>query len=488
MRVEFDWQVGGDGDDTETLVRTAKQRGLRVPKWTWLLIAVALTGLLTGALLFLRERYRAAEERIVFEIQSVIDLEARAYARGDQTLFLEQQDPDAEGWLELQARRVDPLCDSGLDSPPLALSGGGDCRPVLPATIAEIELRGSLAWVEVVEDDPPVRRARFYRQTAAGWVHTAPDPSFWGGFVEVQYGDLALFRFRRRDDPHLDAVVSSLGSALQDVCVNLSCPMEAPIEVDFAVDPRTDSVLESGEDRFTFLSPWLSGIPVDGNWREAYLPQLQHALVSAVAGTHVRAVLGRELGALETALVDEYAAWRSALERPVQDHAPMLARLLATHGEDALPAILRSLEHVRGTNLLLVEWLGLSSSRDPQAYFRTLLEIEHEAVRAGRRATFLLLQDDTTPGWRAEQERRFELAQRVDADPSPPRVLQVAISDDVARVTVAAAEGPVALHPFASQDSTVTFRRIAGDWKHTAGVGEQVGPQIEILPSPGSPT
>jgi hypothetical protein len=107
-------------------------------------------------------------------------------------------------------------------------------------------------------------------------------------------------------------------------------------------------------------------------------------------------------------------------------------------------------------------------------YFETLLNIERDALHAGRRDTFLLLQDDTTGWWVLEQESRFILAQ-AGAQPLPQtKVQMVGISEDLARVTL---ENPTDAPPGNTlhfEQQTVFFRRRGGDWKHTAPLGYQV--------------
>ncbi len=148
MKVEFDWQVGSKTGETETLARTGVRQRSRPPWWAWVLVATALRSVVTAAYLLVRQRYGEAEDRIIFQIQSVIDLEARAFADGDRSLFLEQQDRDAGTWFAAQAARVGPRCDgalssfgSGPESDPYAALDS-DCGPVLQATIADLDLRG----------------------------------------------------------------------------------------------------------------------------------------------------------------------------------------------------------------------------------------------------------------------------------------------------------------------------------------------------------
>ena len=95
MSSQFEWQAGDD-DRWETIARVTKEdrRGWRhrVPRWLWVgLLAILVTGA-TGGYAAARRRYEVASKQIAFQIQSVIDLEARAFEAGDEELFLAQQD------------------------------------------------------------------------------------------------------------------------------------------------------------------------------------------------------------------------------------------------------------------------------------------------------------------------------------------------------------------------------------------------------------
>ena len=51
VRVEFDWQVGAEGDETETLARAPRRRRPAVRWWRWVLVATVATAILALALL-----------------------------------------------------------------------------------------------------------------------------------------------------------------------------------------------------------------------------------------------------------------------------------------------------------------------------------------------------------------------------------------------------------------------------------------------------
>jgi hypothetical protein len=210
MKVRFDWQVVNEGEiPTQEAHRDRLARLRKVPRWVWYVaLAVLATCTLAGALR-VRQRYRETQRRVTFQIQSVIDLEARAFTNAGRAptaavgrdLFLAQQDETARRWYVRQKQRVRGDC---WRIPPGQAAQWDPCAPVLPAKLNHVDLRGDIAWVEVVEGEPPVRRIRFYRQTGRGWVHTAPQQSFWGKEVTLQ-ADRFVAKYHERDEPYENA-------------------------------------------------------------------------------------------------------------------------------------------------------------------------------------------------------------------------------------------------------------------------------------------
>lgn len=465
MGLEFDWRVSNEQGEEESLAHIGRRRRRRPPRWVWIVAAIVLLSLGFGAYAVLRRRYERAQQALIFQIQSVVDLEAEAYAQGDAQLFLEQQDQSVADWYQRQLARVSRGCLRSPSARYRRSATRGSCEPVLPATVQDVQLRGSVAWVEVAEGDPPVRRVRFYRQTDLGWKQTAPQASFWGTAIEERYGEDLVFRYRRRDRPYVQPAVERIVNVYDRTCAALSCPSEGPIEVRFVenVSRLQPPQLQNGV--LVVPSPWLAGIPVDGSDEAPYWVGYAYLVAYELTSSHLQAAAGRSLTAFETAMAGEYAAWQSA---GTEGHAPIVDRLVARQGVEALPAILASLQDVGSLNLLMVQWLGLSASDDPAAYFETLINIEQEALATGRRETFLLLQDDAAPGWRSAQEALFDATQITGASIEPANVQAVDVSGNVARVTL---ERPTALadaNPRAPRDQTLFFRREGGEWKHTS--------------------
>jgi hypothetical protein len=465
MGLEFDWRASDEQGQEQTLAHIGRRKRRRPPRWVWIVAAIVFLSVGAGTYLVLRQRYQRAEQALTFQIQSIVDLEAHAYAQGDAELFLEQQDGTAADWYQQQVARVSRGCLRSPSARYRRLDRRDRCEPVLPATVQDVQLRGSVAWVEVIEGDAPVRRVRFYRQTDLGWKETAPQASFWGTAIEVWHGEDLVFRYYRRDLPYVQPAVERIADAFDRTCATFGCPSDEPIDVRFVLDmPRLRSPrLQDG--LLLLPSPWVAGIPVDGSSAAPYLTDYAYLIAYELTLAHLQAVTDHPLTPFETAMAGEYAAWQSA---GTEGYAPIVDRLVALHGEEALPAIFSSLQDVGSLNLMMVQWLGLSASDEPSAYFETLVNIEQEALAAGRRETFLLLQDQEAPGWRSAQEALFDATQGTGMRAEAASVQAVDVSGDVARVTL---ERPTALadaNPLAPRDQTLFFRREGGDWKHTS--------------------
>jgi hypothetical protein len=269
MGPEFDWHAAAEDGRWEVIARTTGHTRRRVPRLVWasLLLAVVLLGTVACVL---ARRYEEAARQIAFQIQGVIDVEARAFAEGDGELLLSQQDGTFAllYWYRLRG--------------PGSRGGSAFLHPVsiLPARVERVNLQGDIAWVQVIEGDPAVRRVRFYRQTDRGWQHTAPVLAYWQDFVVHEVGDQLVLYYHERDRPYVDPLVEALGQAFYRVCASAGCDREDRFEVLFYPAPADVSVHAD----LAVPSPWLSGIPVEGTWSEAHRAAILAALESRVDG------------------------------------------------------------------------------------------------------------------------------------------------------------------------------------------------------------
>ena len=364
MSVQFEWQAGNEDGRWEVIAKTGPRPKRK--RFRWVLGAVLVLIVVTGAggYLLARRRYAQAVGQATFQVQSVIDLEARAFQEGNKILYLEQQDSASPDWYARQQRRVSQDCERSRSGDSLGSIDDG-CFPVLPAKIQHIDLRDDVAWAEVIEGQSPVRRVRFYRRTDLGWKHTAPRDEFWNVAIELHYGDL-LARYHRRDAPDIDLLIEHIYQVYDDVCTQIECPADnRTLTVNFVTQvpglegtgelPRLD-----GSQLF-LPSPWLSGLPVGETWDASYLQELTHWAAYAAAAKAIRTDPDQKLSVLQQVILDEYTVWYS--EREEAD-AALLKRIVQLHGADALPEVFRWIRDTQGTQNLRTftnRWLSLPS-------------------------------------------------------------------------------------------------------------------------------
>jgi hypothetical protein len=475
MGVQFEWQAGSDEGQWETIAKTDKgprrRRLARVPWWAWVVVGLIVAGL--GALSYriVRRRYEELQRQAEFQIQGVIDLEARAYASRDVKLFLDQQDREAHEWYSQQARRVRERCSTPLEGQGAVRD---PCAAVHPAKIEDVNLRGNVAWVQVLEGQPPVRKVRFYRQTDLGWRRTAPRPQFWETAIRVQYGELFV-QYHEKDAPDVVYLEELIATTYANVCATTLCPATNTLIVDFTIEPpvyQSPYLISDpgpeGRDRLFLSSPWLSGLPVEGSWDEGYVERLTHAVAYATVTRAMRSTTKRNLNPLQQAVADEYAAWYAQRDTSA---LPLLGPIIEQQGEEVIPALLRSAKASRTSSEFLNQWRGLSlggseiEAERARAYFEALLNLEREALRTGRKQTFLMVQDIE---WRGIQSRFFEQVRRSGGSVPLARVRvgSVDVSSERARARVEEPLPAFLGQPPQSLRNVVYFRLQDGDWRH----------------------
>ncbi|MBN1935914.1 MAG: hypothetical protein JW934_14685 [Anaerolineae bacterium] len=397
-RSSFEWQVGGESGEWETIAEIGKKKPRRrAPWWVWAALAGVLLASAGIGYLVLRERVEKLNEQIAFQIQAVIDLEERAWNRGDVSTYLALQDDSDLKWYTEQAQIIQFKIEAEntflLNVP-------------LSARVQNVNVQGDVAWVETHEENAlgPVRRMRFYRKTTRGWLHTAPDPAFWGQAIEYHYGDQLIFRFRKRDQPYVEPAIDALGEAFYEICRTVGCASGFKYEINVV-----DGYLPGGIGLNTtiVLSPWISGIPLEGEWSETMISSALYVLAFNVPQAQFSGASVHSSAPLCQAIIDEYAVWMSTHDLA---QAPLLGRVIARHGERVLPQVFEYLKSSPTQSAFLSRWLALpppAGSEQAALYFETLLNIEQEAAVAQRLSTFQLLQDDQDGVWTSYQNERF---------------------------------------------------------------------------------
>jgi len=491
MSIQFEWQAGRDDGQWETIAESGRgpiRRWMRrLPWWAWVLVGLVVGGLATAGYLNVRRRYEEMQRQITFQIQTVIDLEARAFAAGDVDLFIDQQDSAKPQWLALQGRRVQADCATARRTTSQRDRTITDlCAPVLPAKVQNVNLQGDLAWVEVIETQLPdrargipereVRRARFYRQTDLGWKHTAPPDAFWRTVIRVDYGSLFVL-YHKRDRNEVEYLEETITGAFADVCQHLTCSSVNSLTVDFSIEPPPYqlpaiemSPRPEGQDTIMLSSPWLSGIPVRGDRDDRLAQDLAHAVTFATAARSIQYTSRHTLTPLQRALLDEYAAWY-AYGRDAR--LVLLRPLIEERGQDAAQDILRLVKETTTLDTYLERWASMpadevtASPERAAAYFDALLNVEREALLLGRKETFLAFQEE---GWRELQERYYWLAQGDNelASDKPIMVRSAQVSGDRARVQLAEPLPSIDGLPPQSLGGMVYLQWQSGGWRHAS--------------------
>jgi len=330
MNVQLDWMAANDDGDWEPVAQMRTRMRPRLPGWVCPVAAAAVLLFAAWVAIGVRYRYRRVLRKVTAQIQDVIDLEARALAQGDVARYLVLQDGSLPGWVSAQAERIVWECPEIVAAAPVsAVLSAGVCPLAAPVQVARVEMRGDVAWVEVVQPQASQRQARFYRQTPQGWLHTAPHSRFWQDPVEWTSGRVHV-RACRRDLPYIEPQVLHIVEVVDDVCAILDCSAEVGLEVRFT---HHDGLPRLSGAALTLPSPWLTGVPVD----------------EAKDGAHVRALTYWTVYGLASQMVcaDYDTRWKPS---PAYPQDPTREEMLHTcavlysrggrYGEEALPETL----------------------------------------------------------------------------------------------------------------------------------------------------
>ena len=297
MRVELSWHVEDEDEEWETADAPAGHGWGRTLRYLWITVVLALLLAGSGYVALSRHQHTALQ-RIAFQIQSVIDLEAQTLVHGDVERFLAQQDQAAPGWVTGQAEFADRHC---------AQAGLG--ASFLTAEVRRVELWGDVAWVEVTVGEEPLRQVRFYRQTALGWLHTVPQARFWRDPVERTDGPVTV-QAHERDWPYVQPLVQAARQAVEDLCAGLSCPSDRGLELRVVPDAgQTPGLLG---DTIMMPSPWLSGIPPAGVWDEGSVAEVRYWAAYVAARKAMDPPFYYDLSPRQRVVLAEYAALYAA--------------------------------------------------------------------------------------------------------------------------------------------------------------------------------
>jgi len=513
--IQFEWRFGDESEDWEEWEekpfppepekpsRLRWRRKWQLSRRARLILVGALGVLLlvVGGTLWVRYRYfqRTVQE----EIQAVIDLEAKAWSRGDKELFLSLQDEKDFKWYIPWKQAV------------LGRYGPGISDALRPARIVKVDPWGDVVWVEVEEkpteeelaadkDASPRRRVRFYRHAGGSWKHTGSQDKLWGEERERDDGLVHLI-YRARDEVYIDRLAQRVRDWHREFCRTLDCPPNTRLTIILSAATyhpwgrlEPDSLLlppgypaKPGRvDEITVPSYWYTGLPQpeagEEEWDKIFAPlrwQMAYALAAQVAGLQDIP----DETANQWCLLEEIAFWLAEPQR--QDKPPLLRRIVEKKGAAVIPELLRQLKDLSITDVL-TDWLGwelvtrlnIAGANEKDArvtvwhtgpeivYFQNLLELEQDALYGGFQDTFLALQDPNDRAWRARRES--ELATHLwgrlyspiysSSPVSSLHVDEAQVSEDYALVKMTWIKDGLLYRQWA------VFRRVDEGWLHTA--------------------
>jgi hypothetical protein len=110
-------------------------------------------------------------------------------------------------------------------------------------TVHLLALTSEIAIVQLVTqpeaDQPSLRQTRFYRQTAEGWQHTAPDDELWGSPHSLESAYF-IFHFRQNDAQVVAAVAPQMDAVYTEIQRNLGLTSDAEkLLIDVTVEHAT---------------------------------------------------------------------------------------------------------------------------------------------------------------------------------------------------------------------------------------------------------
>ena len=283
----------------------------------------------------------------------------------------------------------------------------------------EIELRGDILAVHIdgerarvlVQENisgQPFSRLWFYRRTDAGWLHTAPDPTFWGERLQYEGAGVRI-NYRAADQRFAVDLGMALEDWIQRACAVFACG-DLPILV---AEVRLDAIQEPAwrderNLRLDVPSPYLdiarADTPFDGVYQR-YVSQLLAARVVNAHTSYRTAAYPHDAHFLRQAATDWLAAWLTHTGRS----DTLMGSLAHNYGADAIARLLDSL----GTtdSMAILQRVIPDPLAQADLHWRDFIEwrikLESELIGARAEEQWLRLYDTSDEGARRAAYARF---------------------------------------------------------------------------------
>ena len=453
-KIRFEWSIESqhidraDGEDP-----LAKRRRRRNILRLLLLLVLLLAMIALGALI-VRQRLLDVESQFAQLLQDTVKAEVAALRIGDLNSWLASQAAEPESWIGQQRAAFLQYSD---------LKTAGDIE--LSGDILAVHIDGERARIVVQENinGLPYSRLWFYRRTASGWLHTAPDHSFWGGDMRFDGAGVRV-NFRSVDQQF----ANDLGRALEDwrrrACDIFDCGDLPLMTVDVVIDADTTLAWRDERNlRLEVQSPYLDMARADTPFDAAYQLQTSHFFAERVinAQTNYRAAAyPHDAHFLRGAAIDWLAAWLT----DSVDSNSLLGSLADNYGAKTVAQLVANLGATDNMAILqrvITDPLA-EADLDWRDFIGWRLDLEAQLIAARAEDEWLRLYDTSDASVRRAAYARFDQNAPAQTHLVVDQYLGTSnAGDPMLRASVYAGDGNQAQAEF------VTFNMVNGVWKRS---------------------
>jgi len=451
-RIRFEWDIESQridrSDGEDPLAKRQRRRNIA----RLLLILALLVALIALGALMVRQRLIDVENQFAQLLQDTVKAEVAALRIGDINSWLASQAAEPESWIGQQRAAFQQYSDLKAAGA-IELTGG-----ILAVTIEDKRAR---VLVQENINNLPYGRLWFYLRTDSGWLHTAPDHSFWGE-ARQYHGAGVRVAYSAVDQQF----ATDLGAALEDwlgrACAVFNCG-ELPL-LAAEVTPDSESAAGWRDERNLRLeirSPYLqlarADAPFDGAYQELISQLVAERIVNA--HTNYRVAAYPDSFFLREAATDWLAAWLIGAERDDS----LLGSLASNFGVEAVARLLANLSATDSMAVLqhVIPHPLAQADLDWRDFIAWRLELESALIAARAEEAWLRLYDTSDDSVRRAAYARFN---RNEPAPAYKVVDQYLWTSEAGNPQLRAS---VEVPDASQQEAFISLNLVNGVWKRT---------------------
>ena len=451
-KIRFEWDIESqridrsDGEDP-----LAKRRRRRNIVRLLLILAMLVAMIALGALI-VRQRLIDVENHFAQLLQDTVKAEVAALRIGDINSWLASQASEPPGWIGQQRAAFQQYSD-------LKAAGAID----LMGGILSVTIEGERARVLVQENinNLPYGRLWFYHRTDSGWLHTAPDHSFWG---EPRQFDGAGVRvaYRAVDQQFATELGPALADWLRRACDVFDCSDLPLLTVDVTPDAESAAGWRDERNlRLDIRSPYLELARADAPFAGAYQQRVSQLLAERIINAHTNyraAAYPHDAFYIRGAVAD----WLAAYMRRKDDSKSLLGSLAGNYGAEGVARLVANLsatDSMAALQHVIPDPLA-QADLDWRDFIAWRLALESELIAARAEEAWLQLYDTSDDSVRRAAYARFNR----NAPPQAYKVVDSFIGTSDAGDPQLRASMEVS-DASQQQEAFVSFNLINGVWK-----------------------